>query len=59
MFMIVELQERGEFSFKILSIPKEDAVKVFAANCSSQTLNEGMRYRGIRVGFDFLDLENP
>jgi hypothetical protein len=40
--MVVILYERDEFSFEILSIPNEDAVKVFAANCSNESLNEGM-----------------
>lgn len=40
--MVVILYEREEFSFEILSIPKENAVKLFAANCSNESLNEGM-----------------
>ena len=57
--MVVVLLEPGEFSFQVLRVPEEDAVKVFPPNGSNQSLYEGMRYRGIRDGLDFSDLENP
>jgi hypothetical protein len=57
--LVVILQEPAEFSFQILRAPQEDAVKVFSPNGSNQSLDEGMRYRAIRDGFDFPDLENP
>jgi hypothetical protein len=40
---IVVLPEVHEFSLKVLSIPKEEAIKVFATNGSDEALNEGMR----------------
>ena len=39
---IVVLLEVHEFSLKILSIPKEDMVKVFTTDRSNQPLNERM-----------------
>ena len=57
--MVVILFERGEFSFKILRIPKEDVVKVFAANRSDQPFNEGMRYQCICDGLNFINPKNP
>ena len=48
--LIVVLPEITEFLFKILSIPKENVVKVFTTNRSDQSLNKGMRARGIRDG---------
>ncbi len=57
-FMVVILLERVEFSFKILSIPKENTVKVFTPNRSNQSLNEGMRHRGIRDGLNLVPTNN-
>ena len=57
--IVVILQERAKFSFKVLRIPEEDTVKVFPTNRSNQSFNERMRYRGIWDGLDCLDLENP
>jgi len=57
--MVVIPQEPAGFSFQVLRVPEEDAVKVFPPNGSNQSFYEGMRYRGIRDGLDFSDLENP
>jgi hypothetical protein len=57
--MAVILQERAEFSFQILHVPKEDTVEVFPQNGSNQSLHEEMSYRSIRDGPDFPDFENP
>jgi len=48
--LVVVAHERVEFSLKVLSIPKEGVVKVFTTNRSDQSLNKGMRARGIRDG---------
>jgi len=40
---VVILPEVQEFSLKVLSIPKEDVIKVFTTNGSDEPLNEGMR----------------
>jgi len=41
--VVVILLELYEFSLKVLSIPKEDVIKVFTTNGSDESLNEGMR----------------
>jgi len=41
--MIVVSFETSEFPFKVSSVPEEDMVKVFTANGSDESLNEGMR----------------
>jgi hypothetical protein len=56
--MVVVLQERVEFSFKIQRLPEEDTVEVFTPYRSNQSLNEGMRNGGIRDGFNLLDPKN-
>ena len=40
--MVVIMKKRAEFSFEVLRIPKEDAIKVFPPNGSNQSLHEGM-----------------
>jgi len=40
--LVVVLSKVNEFPFKVLSIPEEDVVKVFTANGSDESLNEGM-----------------
>jgi hypothetical protein len=55
----VVLYERVEFSLKVLSIPKEGVVKVFTTNRSDQSLNKGMRTRGLRDGLNLINVQNP
>jgi hypothetical protein len=40
--VVVIVQEAVEFSFEVLRIPKEDAIRVFPPNGSNQSLHEGM-----------------
>lgn len=40
---VVIMSKFFQFSHKILSIPKEDVIKVFTANSSDESLDEGMR----------------
>ena len=47
--LVVVLSKVNEFPFKIQSIPEEDLVKVFTANGSDESLNEGMRSRCIAL----------
>ena len=56
---VVVLPEFHEFSLKIPSIPKEEAIKVFATNGSDEALNEGMRYRCIWDGLNLVYTKNP
>ena len=56
---VVVLPEVHEFSLKVLSIPKEDVIKIFSANGSDESLDEGMRYRGIRDGLNLVYTKNP
>jgi len=56
--MVVVLYERVEFSLQILSIPKEETVKVFTTNRPYQSFNEGMRCWCIRNGLNFLDFKD-
>jgi len=44
-------------SIEVGRIPEECSVEVFAPNGPDQSLDEGMRHRGVRDGLDFLDLE--
>ena len=39
---VVIMSKFFQLSHKILSIPEEDVVKVFTANGSDESLNEGM-----------------
>ena len=55
---VVVLPEVHEFSLKVLSIPKEDLIKVFTANGSDESLDEGMRTGCIRNAFDFVDTQD-
>ena len=55
---VVVLPEVHEFSLKVLSIPKEDVIKVFTANGSDESLNEGMRAGCIGNAFDFVDIQD-
>ena len=56
---IVIVLEVFELALKVVRIPEERVVEVFAPNSPDQSFNEGMRHRGVRHGFDFLDLEDP
>jgi hypothetical protein len=56
---IVIVLEVFELALKVARIPEERVVEVFAPNSPDQSFNEGMRHRGMRHGFDFLDLEGP
>jgi hypothetical protein len=40
--LVVVLSKVNEFPFKVQSVPEEDLVKVFTANGSDESLNEGM-----------------
>ena len=40
---VVIMSKIFQFSHKILSIPKEYVIKVFTANGSDESLNEGVR----------------
>jgi hypothetical protein len=55
---VVVLPEIHEFSLKILSIPKVDVIKVFTANGSDESLDEGMRTGCIGNAFDFVDIQD-
>ena len=57
--LVVVLSKVNEFPFKVLSIPEEDVVKVFTANGSDESLNEGMRSRCIRDGLNLVYTKNP
>lgn len=56
---IVIALEACELPMKVERIPEEQVVEIFAPNGPDQSFNEGMRHRGVRHGFDFLDLEDP
>ena len=56
---VVVLPEVHEFSLKVLSIPKEDVIKVFTANGSDEPLDEGIRYRCIWDGLNLVYTKNP
>ena len=57
-FSVIVLPEVCEFSLKALSIPKEGVIKIFTANSSDESLNEGVRYRHIRNGLDLIYTKN-
>ena len=40
---VVVLPEFHEFPLKVLSIPKDDVIKVFTTNGSDESFNAGMR----------------
>ena len=42
MFVVI-MSNLFRFSHRVLSIPEEDVIKVFTANGSDESLNEGMR----------------
>jgi hypothetical protein len=41
--LVVVFPKIHEFPFKVAGIPEEDMIKVFTANGSDESLNEGMR----------------
>ena len=45
-FSVVVLPEVCEFPLLVISIPKEGVIKIFTANSSDESLNEGVRYPG-------------
>ena len=55
---VVVLPEVHEFSLKVLNIPKEDVIKVFTANGTDESLDEGMRAGCIGNAFDFVDIQD-
>ena len=58
-FSVVVLPEVCEFLRKVLGIPKVGVIKIFTANSSDESLNEGVRYRHIWNGLDLINIENP
>lgn len=58
-FAVVVVREVDEFLFKILSIPKENVVKVFTTNRADQSLDEWMRLWRIGDGLDLINLQYP
>jgi hypothetical protein len=56
---VVILSELFQFPLQIADIPKEDVVKVFTTNRSDQSLNKGMRTRGIRDSLNLINVQNP
>ncbi len=52
--LVVVLSKVNEFPFKVQSIPEEDLVKVFTANGSDESLNEGMQADHIETSFNNL-----
>jgi hypothetical protein len=45
-------------SLQVAGVPEERMVKIFTANGSDMSLNEGVRYRRIRNGLDLIYIKN-
>ena len=58
MMVIIGL-EVCKLSLQVNVIPEEGLVKVFTANGSDESLNEGMRSRCIRDGLNLVYTKNP
>ena len=56
---VVVIREASKLSSKISRVPKEDVIKVFATDCSDQSLDEWMRLRRIGDGLDLIDFKDP
>ena len=56
--LVVVIREASKLSSKISRVPKEDVIKVFATDCSDQSLDEWMRLRRIGDGLDLIDLKD-
>ena len=57
--MVVVVREASKHSLKIPRVPKEDEIKVFATDCSDQSLDEWVRLRRIGDGLDIIDFKDP
>ena len=55
---VVIRSEFFELPVKIDRIPEERLVQIFAPDGSDQSLDERVRHRGARHGFDLLELED-
>ena len=57
--LVVVIREASKLSSKISRVPKEDVIKVFATDCSDQSLDEWMRLRRIGDGLGLIDFKDP
>ena len=52
--LVVVIREASKLTSKISHVPKEDVIKVFATDCSDQSLDERMRVRLIGDGLNLI-----